>query len=185
VPVYNGFMTSVCIFCAASNVIDPRYLKLGAEMGRYGAARGWKLVYGGARGGMMGAMANAALEAGAEVTGVIPEVLGPQERAHPGLTRLHVVADMHERQRLMMDLSDGFVILPAGLGTMAEFFEVLTWKAIGLHGKKIAIVNTDGFWDPLLAQIDHCAQGRFLHADPLALFRVFDIIEDIGGFFDN
>jgi uncharacterized protein (TIGR00730 family) len=176
-------MTSICVFCASSNAIDPRYLKLAAETGRLLAARGWRAVYGGARGGMMGAMANAALESGGEVVGVIPEVLGPQERAHQGLTELHIVNDMHERQQKMMALADGFIVLPGGLGTLAEFFEILTWKAIGLHGKKIALVNARGFWDPLLGQLRQTEEEGFLHAEQARLFKVFEGIEDIGNFF--
>ena len=133
----------------------------------------------------MGALANAVLVAGGEVIGVIPEVLGPQERAHQGLTELHIVDDMHERQQKMMTLSDGFIVLPGGLGTLAEFFEILTWKAIGLHGKKIALVNTDGFWDPLLEQLRQNEDKGFLHAEQARLFAVFEGIEGLGDFFED
>jgi uncharacterized protein (TIGR00730 family) len=178
-------MKSICVFCAASNAIDPRYLKLAAETGRFVADKSWQLVYGGARGGMMGAMANAALERGGKVSGVIPEVLGPQESAHMYLTKLIVVADMHERQKKMAEMADAFIILPGGMGTLAEFFEIVTWKAIGLHTKKIAVINAYGYWDHLLAQMQHSEDERFLHVKQAALYNVFEEIEALGRFFEN
>lgn len=164
---------SLCVFCASSSAIDPAYMDLAAETGRLCAENGWRLVYGGARGGMMGTMADAALAAGGHVEGVIPDVLGPQERAHTGLTRLHLVADMHARQQKMAQLADGFVVLPGGIGTLAEFFEIITWKAIGLHRKPVAVIDSGGFWSGLVHTIEQCAAGRFLHEDPARLFRVF------------
>lgn len=178
-------MKSVCVFCAASDGRDPLYSELAAALGALIAARGLRLVYGGARGGMMGALANSALDAGGEVVGVIPEVLGPSERAHTGLSHLHLVADMHARQKLMAELADGFVILPGGLGSLAEFFEIITWKAIKLHNKPIALVNAHGYWTPLLQQIDDAEAQGFLHAAKSGLFTVFNGIEDIGTFFDE
>lgn len=164
---------SLCVFCASSPAIDPKYMDLAAETGRLCAGNGWNLVYGGARGGMMGAMADAALAAGGHVEGVIPDVLGPQERAHPGLTRLHIVADMHERQKKMAHLADGFIVLPGGIGTLAEFFEIITWKSIGLHQKPVAVIDAGGFWSGLVNTIEQCAAGKFLHTDPRRLFSVF------------
>lgn len=178
-----SYTKSLCVFCASSSAIDPAYMDLAAEMGRLCAENGWRLVYGGARGGMMGAMADAALAAGGHVEGVIPEVLGPQERAHSNLTRLHIATDMHDRQQKMAELADGFIVLPGGIGTLAEFFEIITWKAIGLHQKPVAIINSDDFWSSLLDTIEKCAAEGFLHRDPDRLFEVFQSPEEAIDFF--
>jgi uncharacterized protein (TIGR00730 family) len=124
-------MKRICVFCGSSPGHDPRYLEAALEMGRVLASRGLGLVYGGGSVGMMGALADAALAAGGEVIGVIPEVLQIRELAHRSLSRLHVVGSMHERKALMADLSDGFVALPGGMGTLDELAEVLTWSQLG------------------------------------------------------
>jgi uncharacterized protein (TIGR00730 family) len=120
------------------------------------------LVYGGGHVGLMGVLADAALAAGVEVTGVIPQSLVEKELAHRGLTRLRVVRTMHERKALMADLADGFIALPGGYGTADELFEVLTWAQLGLHGKPVGLVNIAGFFDPLLAWLDHCVREGFV-----------------------
>jgi uncharacterized protein (TIGR00730 family) len=174
---------SLCVFCASSDAVDSRYKALAADVGRMAAAQGWRVVYGGAKSGMMGALADGALAAGCEVVGVIPEVLGPQERAHESLTALHIVADMHERQKMMADLAGGFLILPGGLGTLAEFFEILTWKAIGLHAKPIALMNAFGYWDAQIEQLSRAQDESFLHALSSDLFDIFMDLEDFENFF--
>lgn len=169
---------SLCVFCASSDALEARYLDLAVQAGHLAAHKGWRVVYGGAKGGMMGALANSALSQGGEVIGVIPEVLGPQERAHNGLSELYVVPDMHARQKKMADLADGFLVLPGGLGTLAEFFEIVTWKAIGLHAKPIVLLNAFGYWNALDEQMRQAQNQGFLHGTALELFT---LKADLGG----
>ena len=131
-------------------------------MGREIARRGLGLVYGGGRVGLMGAVADAALEEGGEVFGVITEALISKEVAHAGLTKLHVVGSMHERKMLMADLSDGFVTLPGGYGTLEEFFEVLSWAQLSIHEKPCGLLDVGGFWDPLSRLFDHTVSEGFV-----------------------
>ena len=147
-------LASVCVFCGSSTPPDPRYRAAAAELGRVVASRGIDLVYGGGGVGLMGEIADAALAAGGRVIGVIPAGLFAVEHGHTGLTALHEVASMHERKQLMYDLSDGFVALPGGLGTLDELAEVSTWAQLGLHAKPVILLDVDGFWDPLVAQLD-------------------------------
>lgn len=132
-------------------------------MGGTVARRGLRLVYGGGRVGLMGAVADAALAAGGEVVGVIPDALVRKEIAHAGLTELHVVGTMHERKALMADLAGGFVALPGGYGTLEEFFEILTWAQLGIHGKPCGLLDVDGFFDPLVVLLDHAVAQGFVH----------------------
>ena len=155
-------MARICVFCGSSPGADPRFLAAAREMGRALAARGLGLVYGGGSVGLMGAVADAALEAGAEVVGVIPQVLQIRELAHERLTTLHVVGSMHERKALLAELSDGFVALPGGMGTLEELAEVLTWAQLGLHAKAVVLVDVDGFWDPFVAMLDRMVESGFL-----------------------
>jgi uncharacterized protein (TIGR00730 family) len=133
------------------------------------ARRGIVMVYGGGRVGLMGAVADAALEEGGEVVGVMPEALLAKEIAHEGLTKLHVVGSMHERKRLMADLSDGFVTLPGGYGTFEEFLEVLSWAQLGIHEKPCGLLDVDGYYDPLVALFDEAVEEGFLHSDHRSL----------------
>lgn len=176
---------SVCVFCSSSSKLEERYYRLGAQVGRIIASKNIHLVYGGAAGGIMGKLADAALEEGGEVTGVIPEVLSGHERRHQNLTALHVTKDMHERQKKMSDLSDAFLILPGGLGTLAEFFEILTWKQIGLHEKPIGLLNNHGFWKDLLEQFVYCRDEHFMYSDPASLFDTMEEVEEINGFLEH
>lgn len=159
----------VCVFCGSRDGASPDFVALAEEVGRAIAARGWGLVYGGARVGTMGAVARGALDAGAEVYGVIPERLAGKELAHDGLTELFVVDSMHARKAMMGHLSDAFIALPGGWGTLEEVFEVLTWSQLGYHRKPIAFINPDGFWDHLLAHADHAVQVGFLREEHRAL----------------
>jgi len=133
------------------------------------ARRGIVMVYGGGRVGLMGAVADAALEEGGEVVGVMPEALLAKEIAHEGLTKLHVVASMHDRKRLMADLSDGFVTLPGGYGTFEEFLEVLSWAQLGIHEKPCGLLDVDGYYDPLAALFDEAVEEGFVHPDHRSL----------------
>jgi len=145
---------AVCVFCGSSSPDDPRYADAARSLGTVLAGGGIELVYGGGQVGLMGVLADAALAAGGRVTGVIPAGLFSKEVGHTGLTELHEVATMHERKQLMYDLADAFVALPGGLGTLDELAEVVTWAQLGLHRKPVALLDVDGFWDPLVAQLD-------------------------------
>jgi uncharacterized protein (TIGR00730 family) len=157
-------MDSVCVFCGSRDGNNPAYVAAARETGRAIARRGWKLVYGGGHVGLMGALADAALAEGGEVIGVMPRALLTREIAHPGITRLHLVTSMHRRKALMSSLSDGFLTLPGGYGTLEEFFETLTWAQLGLHTKPCALLDVAGYWDPLLAMIDTVIGAGFVPA---------------------
>lgn len=168
---------SVCVFCSASGGLDQTYYDLARETGQVIAQAGGRLVYGGAHRGMMGAVADGALEAGADVTGVIPEFLIDAEQAHAGLTKLYTTQTMHERQMKMGELADYFVILPGGLGTLAEFFEVATWRTLGILEKPILVVNYKKYWSPLLEMIHKSAELGFLHNKTETIFESVETIE--------
>jgi uncharacterized protein (TIGR00730 family) len=162
-------MESICVFCGSRDGNDPAYLAAARATGAAVARRGWKLIYGGGRVGLMGALADAALAEGGEVIGVMPRALLTREIPHPGITRIHLVTSMHRRKALMSSLSDGFLTLPGGYGTLEEFFETLTWAQLGLHTKPCALLDVAGFWDQLLAMIDTQAATGFLPADHVRL----------------
>lgn len=143
------------------------------------AHSGRKLVYGGGHVGLMGAAADAALEVGGDVIGVIPQCLKDREVAHTGLTELHTTETMQERQQYMADLSDAFIVLPGGLGTLAEFFEIITWRHLGIHDKPVFVLNAFGYWDLLLEMLEKAGEEKFLYKDPAALFTVVDGLHDI------
>jgi uncharacterized protein (TIGR00730 family) len=152
----------VCVFCGASAGHDPQYVALAEAVGRGLARRGIALVYGGGRVGMMGAVADAALAAGGEVIGVIPRALVDRELAHPGVTELRVVETLHERKATMASLSDAFVALPGGLGTLEELAEVLSWGQLQLHAKPAAVLDVNGYFGSLLAFLDRAVEEGFL-----------------------
>lgn len=144
-------MARLCIFCGAHAGTNAQYRRLADEVAAALHARGFGLVYGGGRVGLMGSLADAMLALGGEVIGVIPRGLASDEIAHSGVEQLHVVETMHERKALMAELSDGFIALPGGYGTMDEFHEILTWRQLHIHDKPIGLLNSDGFYDHLLA----------------------------------
>lgn len=152
----------VGIFCGAHTGNGSRYADVAAAAARCIAAQGFGIVYGGGCVGLMGVVADAALEAGGEVIGVIPQALATKELAHGGLTRLHVVSSMHERKALMADLSDAFVALPGGYGTMDEFCEILTWAQLRIHAKPVGLLNDGGYYDELLALFDKMVREGFV-----------------------
>ena len=155
-------MTNICVFCGANYSGDPLLEQAIAQLAEIMVARNISLVFGGGKVGVMGLLADAVLAGGGKTIGVLPRFLMEKEIAHPRLTELHVVENMHERKQLMSDLCDGFITLPGGLGTMEEFFEVLTWLQLGLHGKPVGILNVNGFYDLLLQQLDVMVEQRFL-----------------------
>ena len=152
----------ICVFCASSSGHNPVYLQQSTQLGTALAAAGFGLVYGGASVGLMGAVADATLAAGAPVVGVLPGVLKDREIAHGGLTELHFVGSMHERKALMADRAAAFLALPGGFGTLDEFLEILTWAQLGIHSKPCVLVNTQGFFDGLLGFLDHAVAEGFL-----------------------
>jgi len=167
-------MNSICVFCGSSPGNDPAYAEAARRLGRTLAERDTTLVYGGGHVGLMGVVADAALEAGGEVIGVMPRSLVDREIGHKGLTKLHVVGSMHERKALMSELSDGFVALPGGNGTLEEFFEVLTWAQLGEHGKPCGLLNVAGYYDPLLKVFDQMVEKDFLRGAHRELVLVAD-----------
>jgi uncharacterized protein (TIGR00730 family) len=155
-------MKRVCVFCGSSSGITPTYAESTRALGMCLAARGLGLVFGGGRVGLMGVLADAVLDAGGEVIGVIPQGLVARELAHRSCTQLHVTASMHQRKALMADLADAVVALPGGCGTLDETFEMLTWAQLGLHAKPIGLLNVGGYFDALLGFLDHAAREGFI-----------------------
>ena len=158
-------MQSICVFCGSNTGANPAYAEAARDLGRRIARRGLRLVYGGAKVGLMGAIADAALAAGGQVTGIIPIALVEKEIAHAGLTELHTVGSMHERKAMMADRSDAFLGLPGGAGTLEEVFEVWTWGQLGHHRKPVGLLNVAGFYDRLVAFLDHQVQERFVREE--------------------
>jgi uncharacterized protein (TIGR00730 family) len=172
-------MPRICIFCGAHAGRDGVYLDVARETARAVVAAGYGIVYGGGRVGMMGALADAALESGGEVVGVIPRPLASVEIAHDGITRLHVVDSMHERKALMADLSDAFIALPGGFGTMDEFHEILTWRQLQIHNKPIGLLNAFGYYDALLALFDRMVSDEFVRLQTRSLFVTAPAIDEL------
>jgi uncharacterized protein (TIGR00730 family) len=152
----------ICVFCGSSSGTRPVYQQAAQTVGQLLCRRGIELVYGGGRVGLMGIVANACLNEGGRVIGVIPQALADKEVAHTGLTELRIVTSMHERKSLMADLSDAFMALPGGFGTWEEFFEVLTWAQLGIHGKACGVLNVGGYYDPLLQMADRALSEGFV-----------------------
>jgi len=156
-------MKSICVYCGSNSGSKAIYADRAAALGHRIAKDGLALIYGGGNVGLMGIVADAVLQAGGEVVGVIPEQLVNWEVAHKGVTRLEVVGSMHERKMRMFDLADGFVALPGGFGTLDEMFEMLTWRQLGIGNKPCAFLDVDGFYAPLMGMIDRMVEERFLH----------------------
>ena len=167
-------MKTLCVFAGSSTGTRPEYRAAAVELGRVLAACGIGLVYGGARVGLMGAVADAVLAGGGHVTGVIPNALVEKEVAHSGLTELRVVTTMHERKALMADLSDAFIALPGGWGTLDEFFEILTWAQLGLHHKPCGLLNVCGYFDGLLSFLEHSYAEGFVRREYQSMISVSD-----------
>lgn len=179
-------MKRICVFCGANAGNNPRYRAEAEKLGRLLAARGIELVYGAGNIGLMGAVADACLEAGGTVIGVIPEALMGKEVAgrpvdHRALTRIEVVDSMHTRKARMAELADGFIALPGGFGTFEEFCEVLTWGQLGFHAKPMGLLNVNGYYDPLLALFDHAVNEGFLRPQNRAMALADTNIERLLG----
>ena len=170
---------SICVYCGSSNRVDPAHLAAARDFGRTLAEGGVRLIFGGGRVGLMGAMADGALAAGGRTTGIIPSFLRDREVGHDALETLEIVDAMHPRKARMVELADGFCVLPGGLGTLDETFEVVTWKQLGLHDKPIVLVNLGGFWQPLLDLIAHQADSGYIRQPLERLVIVVDHIADV------
>jgi uncharacterized protein (TIGR00730 family) len=153
---------SLCVFCGSSSRVDEKYLELSKKIGSYLAKNGIRLIYGGASVGLMGAMADACLADGGEVIGIIPEGIVKLEVAHKGLTKMHIRKDMHERKAMMYELSDAFISLPGGFGTLDETFEILTWRQLDFHQKKIGLLNFDHYFDSILEFVENSLKVGFI-----------------------
>jgi len=172
-------MNSVCIFCGSAVGTDPVFIQAAQATGQLIAQQGKTLVYGGGRSGLMGVVADAALQAGGRVIGVIPTALVDRELAHPHLTELHVVKNMHERKTKMAELSDGFIALPGGAGTLEEIFEQWTWAQLGIHQKPCAFLNVRGFYDALLNMIQGTVDNGFTQSRFVEKLIASDDIQSI------
>lgn len=162
-------MTRICVFCGSNIGASPAYADGARAFAIELVSRGIEVVYGGGNVGLMGILADTVLAAGGSVTGVIPQGLMAREVGHTRLTRLHVVSSMHERKAMMASLADGFVALPGGFGTFEEFFEVVTWTQLGVHGKPCGLLNVAHFYDPLIGFLNHAIDERFVRAENRAL----------------
>ncbi|MEC9077857.1 MAG: TIGR00730 family Rossman fold protein [Pseudomonadota bacterium] len=171
-------VNSVTVFCGSSSGSNNAFSDAASSLGKTLATRGIKLIYGGGRSGLMGILADSALASKGTVIGVIPDFLKNRELAHPGLTDLHVVSNMHERKQKMFDLAEAFIVLPGGIGTLEEAFEVLTWKQLKRHTKPIIIVNTDSYWSPLDALIKATITDQFANPSTQKMYRLVKTAEE-------
>ena len=169
----------VCVYCASSRCCDPAFHNAARRLGGLIAGRSWSIVYGGGGDGSMGALAEGALAAGGNVTGVIPHFMKELEWAHGGLSELRVVDDMRTRKHIMLTGSDAVVALPGGSGTLEELFEAITLKRLGIYLKPIVIVNMNGFFDPLLAQLARCVSERFMDTQHAAMWNAVGSVDDV------
>ncbi|WP_458120991.1 LOG family protein [Paenibacillus sp. Z6-24] len=172
-------MKSICVFAGSAAGHHPDYLQYAAQLGTHIAGLGYRLIYGGSRLGLMGAVADAALASGGEVTGIMPGGLLHGERVHQGLTEMIQVGSMHERKAMMQEQGDAFIALPGGLGTLEELFEVLCWSQIGIHNKPLGLYNIRGYYDPLLEMVRHSMNEGFTGESCLSRLFVSDNPEEI------
>ena len=174
-------ISRVCVYCGSADAVDARYRDAARELGDALAKAGIDVVYGGGRVGLMGLMADAALAAGGRVVGIIPGLLRDAELAHQGATELVIAGSMHDRKRLMAERADAFAILPGGIGTLDEMFEILTWRHLGLHDKPVFLVDVDGYWQPLLRLLDHLVVHRFTAPLVPRLLEIVPSVADLLG----
>ncbi len=172
-------LSSLCVYCGSSDRADPSHRERAARLGREAARRGVRIIFGGGRVGLMGVLADAALSAGGEAVGIIPTHLQAREVGHTALTRMEVVDSMHSRKARMCALSDAFCILPGGLGTLDETFEIVTWKQLGLHDKPVVLVNVGGYWDRLLDLIAHQVEAGYVQPRHTGLFTTVSGVDEV------
>lgn len=180
-----GVIKSVCVYCGSSSRVDQVYKDAAVALGKALAANGWDLVYGGGRVGLMGLVADSALQSGSKVVGIIPQHIQAREIEHTDLTELHIVDSMHIRKQMMVDRGDAFVILAGGLGTLDEFFEILTWKQLGLHDKPVVMVNINGYWTKMIEAIRHIAAEKFMREEDFGMFQVVDSVAQVPAALSN
>ena len=173
----TGVPFSVCVYCGSRNGVRSAYRDLALRLGTAIGRRGWQLVYGGGRAGLMGAVADATLAAGGTVVGVIPESLMNLEVGHAGLTELHVVQTMHQRKQLMAERSHAFIAMPGGIGTFEELFEVWTWRHLAYHDRPIGLLDAEGYWAPMLQFLRHSVAEGFMGDDQMAMLHSDDQVE--------
>jgi hypothetical protein len=174
-----GIINSLCVFCGSRKGSDPAYEAAARDFAEVIVAENCHFVYGGGGIGLMGVLAETVLAGGGKVTGVIPEFLTKYEVGNPDVNELIVVESMHQRKRVMFEKSDGFVLLPGGLGSLDETFEIITWKQLQQHSKPVVILNVNGYWDPLLALIEAIIEREFGHHKVKELFTVVDHVNDV------
>lgn len=172
-------MKTICVYCGSSDKMAVDYIQAARQMGAAIARRGFSLAYGAGCTGMMGAVADGALEAGGEVIGVIPKMFTTPALMHNGLSHLEIVDSMHTRKQRLVDISDAFIALPGGYGTFEELFEVLTWAQIGLHSKPMGILNANSYFDPLLSAIEHAREEGFIYAEHSSFLVCSDKPDDL------
>lgn len=170
---------SICVYCGSRNGVDPRHVVAARTLGTLMAQSGIELVYGGGRIGLMGVVADAVLAGGGKVCGIIPHHLQTVEVGHQGLTELHVVDSMHVRKQMMFERSDAFVVLPGGIGTLDETFEMITWRQLRLHDRPVVVVDIAGYWQPYVQMIDHIIGQGFAGAEIRRLYDVVDTAEAV------
>ena len=175
-------VTSIAVFCGSQSGINPLYQKQAKELGKYLGENKIRLIYGGGSKGLMGAVADSVMAHGGEVVGVIPELLIGWEHQHEGISDLQIVADMHSRKKIMYDLSDAAIILPGGYGTLDELFEMLTWNTLKIHEKKIIMLNTEGFYNHLLAHIKFMQESKFLYENWEERILLANTVEEVISF---
>ena len=168
---------SVCVYCGSRPGNKPAYQALARALGTAIGRRGWQLVYGGGRAGLMGEVAEATLAAGGRVVGVIPDSLMKLEVGHAGLTELHVVGTMHQRKQMMAERSDAFIAMPGGIGTFEELFEVWTWRHLGYHDRPLGLLEAAGYWAPLVAFLQHSVAEGFMGQDQMAMLHIAHDVE--------
>ena len=172
-------LRAVCVYCGSSSRVAEAHQAAARRLGALLADAKLKLVYGGGRVGLMGLVADSALAAGGHVTGIIPSHIQELEVEHTGLSELFVVDSMHTRKMMMFERADAFVILPGGLGTLDETFEIVTWRQLALHDKPVVIVDSDGYWQPLLTLVDHMVEAGFCRAEHRSLYQVVSSVDDV------
>ncbi len=169
----------ICVFAGSSPGTNPAFLEAASALGKAIAERGFGIVYGGASIGLMGALANAALDAQGHVTGIIPEFLANREIVHPDLSQLHITPSMHARKQMMADMADGFIVLPGGFGTFDEMFEILTWAQLDLHRNPIALLNVENYFTPLESFLDNVKAQGFIKAQGRKLLKSYTDIDSL------
>ena len=170
---------TICVYCGASPRVDEKYKTAAYQTGQALAKAGYRIVYGGGSSGLMGIIANSALDNGGDVIGIIPDHIDEREKKHPNLTELHVVSSMHERKAMMANYSDIFLILPGGLGTMDEFFEIVTWRQLGLHDKTIIVYNMEKYWENLKLLLQNIESENFMKPQDTKLYHLCDDLKKV------